>query len=868
MEIRQYSLTARRPLSLLSITIRNCNFVENRKPPTGDGPILDFISVDVYISKSTFIGSNTSAITLRNTYLNLYDDILFANNTAIIGGALKLCDSSLIIAHHGTNVTFLNNRAQKGGAIYFQQACMDTTPTCAFQLSFPRGTTVEEISKHVRFTFTNNSAQIAGDAIYGGSLDRCSTIVPFTRKGLHYPSYKLSMYIYQKIFLKNYQNSTSWITSNPRQACFCGNNSLSQARINSDGTVDCITTYDTIKAYPGESFTLSLITVGQMNGSTSGTVEATLEHADSDRHSLVKLNHPEASSLCTGYKFAIHSNMAGAVINFRAQTSEMVTRYHTIPVKVNVTLLPCPLGFQLSPTPPHTCVCSPLLLQLHKKYGFSPVVCDISNKVISVPQGKLWFGCSDPTYGIDSNYTCSSQIIAHNCGYNCNQSGNVINVSISELDGQCLLGHTGVMCGACKPGYSRILGDVYECKKDCTNINLIYLLPLLLASGFLVILFISLLDLTVSTGTINGLLVYAMIIQVHSHYLRIHYSPYAHFCWVFISWINLIFGIKTCYYKGMDAYQQVWILIGQASYFLLIQALIIYLTRRFIFFTRLFGRNIVKVLATLFFAMYSNIVFIACQTFNYTELDHSDGSTHSIVWYSDGNLPYLGPKHAPLFTVAIFCSFIVSFYVMSLLFIQCLQKRSGLWCFRWVNTLRPFYDAYTGPCNDAYRFWPGFLLFIRTGLYIVNSSILTYGQHQNFFQVRMLVTAAICVLVMSLACIFPHGVYKKWPLNVLEFSYFLNLCVTCAMLGNNAHTRDRNRPLMVSISIAAVTFLGIVVYRFYCQVKDTKMWRKLDKCLSVRSKRISHHKVDENDLISEERDHLLPHQLPAAFKFN
>ena len=118
-------------------------------------------------------------MTLRSTILHLYNDILFANNTGIIGGALKLCDASIISARNGTKVKFLNNSARKGGAIYIQQACMDTTTLCFFQPSFPEGTPIKEFENHMNLTFVNNSANIAGDAIYGGDFDHCWTTVPY-----------------------------------------------------------------------------------------------------------------------------------------------------------------------------------------------------------------------------------------------------------------------------------------------------------------------------------------------------------------------------------------------------------------------------------------------------------------------------------------------------------------------------------------------------------------------------------------------------------------------------------------------------------------------------------------------------------------
>ena len=212
------------------------------------------------------------------------------------------------------------------------------------------------------------------------------------------------------------------------------------------------------------------------------------------------------------------------------------------------------------------------------------------------------------------------------------------------------------------------------------------------------------------------------------------------------------------------------------------------------------------------------------------------------------------------------------FYVFSLMLIQCLQKQPNIWCIRWIVKLKPFYDAYTGPCHDSYRFWPGFLLFMRTGLYVLNSLVPAYSK--IFYQVKMLTTAAICVLIMSLACIFPHGVYKRWPLNILEFSFLLNLCITSGILGLNSRLQSSYYVVSTSVSISAFTFLGILMYHFHRQINHTKPWKKFITWFSVRSHMSDIVRAKESresdDILSssDERAFLLPQPLPPVVKFD
>ena len=116
MEIILHRLSHHYLMPLFQTVIENSTFEENFLPPEVDGPVIDLISVDVTIINCTFVRSNTTVISLRNTYLSLFSSSRFEDNTA--GGALKVCEASLIFGHNGTNIAFINNRAKKGGAIY------------------------------------------------------------------------------------------------------------------------------------------------------------------------------------------------------------------------------------------------------------------------------------------------------------------------------------------------------------------------------------------------------------------------------------------------------------------------------------------------------------------------------------------------------------------------------------------------------------------------------------------------------------------------------------------------------------------------------------------------------------------------------
>ena len=867
VDILQHSL---QPMTLfLNTTLTMCSFKRNTLL-NDYGAILKIYSDKVSLINSTFTGNNSTAISLTSAYLNLYGDILFENNSARLGGAMKINEASLVFVYEGTHVRFINNRAEeKGGAIYVKTSCTDSSVSnlvCFIQPAPPYNMTViNEFTKLMMLEFVNNSA-VSGYVLYGGDFDQCTTTLPYylnktsINKGYHY-----SVEIFNALFNMEKQQGLSVISSDPRKVCFCSK---------SPSIKSCTTMKIPIQIYPGQEFTVSVVTIGQNGSSAKGRVNASLLNENFVSHRLFRVSYPVLTDECVNLSFIVQSNRSRAQLTFAPEITGTYCKINTVDVIVQI--LPCPLGFQLPHTAPYVCSCDPFL---SKFFTLNlQAICSIDNQTISVPQKAIWFGCFNSEQLNHSSLNCDSLVVTPNCDHcrNALYSSKTVEIPLKNLDEQCSEGHTGIMCGTCKPRYSRVLGDLMNCQKGCTYTNLPILLIAFLVSIILLLVIIRALNITVTEGTINGILVYTTVMQTHHSYFSENLSRFGQGCWVFISWINLTLGFKACFYKGMNGYEQIWILFGQAIVSFLFLFIIILLGRRFIFFTRLLGRNIVQVLATLVAMIYSNLLFATIVTFRSATLHISttSGTQYSkTVWYYDGSIPYLGLKHAPLFVIAVICSLFMLYFMSSLLFIQCLQKRSEIPCLHWVERLRPFYEAYTGPCRNYYRFWPGFLLLVRTGLFIMNSFVPSHIG--TFFQIKMLITAVSFVLIVSLAWISPQGVYKRWPINILEFSFYLNLCITSGFLALNYNKQKNVSVVYTSVSIAAITFFGILVYHCYSQVKSTKAWKMLSTWILVRArfvcyrtKQPDHHSDDFEDDESHERDQLLPQALPSVIRFD
>ena len=197
------------------------------------------------------------------------------------------------------------------------------------------------------------------------------------------------------------------------------------------------------------------------------------------------------------------------------------------------------------------------------------------------------------------------------------------------------------------------------------------------------------------------------------------------------------------------------------------------------------------------------------------------------VWLYDANIDYLVGKHIPLFIVAVlFFVFLFLPYTLLLLFGQWLQAISHLRLFSWVNStrLKAFMDAYHAPYKTKHRYWPGLLLVLRFVLLLVFA--LNPQQHSSVNLLAILVGTGIFVVWAWVS----GGIYRNWCLDALEGSFALNLITLAA--ATSYVNQSRGNQLAVgytSVSIALATFIGILTYHIFQQLRHTKLWKKVPK---------------------------------------
>ena len=207
-----------------------------------------------------------------------------------------------------------------------------------------------------------------------------------------------------------------------------------------------------------------------------------------------------------------------------------------------------------------------------------------------------------------------------------------------------------------------------------------------------------------ATGTPSGLVFYANIVGVNRTIFLPMESTDAFS--VFIAWLNLDFGIETCFYDGMDAYSKTWLQFVFPAYIWVLVGLMILISHFSHRFANLLGNNPVSVLATLTLLSYAKILRTLIGVFYITYLEYP--VYNRMVWLYDANIDYLSGKHIPLFIVAVLVFlFLFLPYTLLLLFGQWLQAISHLRFFSWVNSarLKPFIDSYHAPYKAKHHYW-------------------------------------------------------------------------------------------------------------------------------------------------------------------
>ena len=728
---------------------------------------------------------------LFNSVINMTGTIDFNQNSAQRGGAMAFTGDyfSRLRLIDPLTANFTNNSASlSGGVIFFQdntsfgQVCLshfNTLLECFIVFS-------SEVN--ISLNFDDNSAT-TGKIFYGGYLGTCTPSVNGTHRYLCRERILDTIASISNVHVNvsNPKEDVSNVSSDPIQVCIC----KSSYRI-CDGTE--------IVTIRGKGFPLRVVVVG-IDGRPIFRSAVRVSLDSGTLVSAAQRVQPIGNG-CTDISYGLLAENDTTVTLFPDNGAcRDLGIARTI---VRVTFLPCPNGFDLSVD---KCVCDKRLQRFNAS-------CNVNNNSIIIRTSTpywLWVGA---LYENDSNETTYKGLILHSgCPFDyC--VDRPVPITLDNLDIQCNHNHSGILCGSCKEGYSIALGNLH-CL-PCSNDYLALILPFALA-GIALVALLLLLRLTVSAGTINGLIFYANIVQANTSFF--FPAGESNILTVFIAWLNLDLGIETCFYDGMTVYAYTWLQFVFPFYVWFLIGLIIVATHYSRKFTKIFGRNPVTALATLFLLSYSKLHRAIIDTYSAALLEYPDNN-YKYVWFFNGNMAYGNAEHAILVTFAtLVLVFLFSPYTLLLFFAQWLQALSHWRIFSWLNKIKPFIDTYHAPYKKQTRYWTGLLLFMRVSLFVfdaINSEFIP------------IVISSITVILMSLAWMH-MGVYENYFNNILEAFFIANLCMFATATYYVQTNRTQAVIANIFVGFAFAAFVCILLFHVYLILRETAMWKEMPK---------------------------------------
>ena len=742
------------------------------------------------------------AIYAYSSTLILGGNVEFVDNTGYDGGALALYAGSEIVIGRFAHLKFIGNHAKHfGGAIYVDNANHQVFSTFVLISCFYKLADTFNTSVIPHILIENNTADYAGSALYGGWIDFCTTERQ-RDKLFTGPDF-------DSLFQVNGRElDSSIIASNSLHVCLC-----------IDSRPGCSITQYNISAYPGTTIQIPAVAVGQRFGTVPSTVRSDYLHelteSDGIQPNIQDWQHTQkVEKSCTTLTYTIMSPSQVKLImkvevenldtsdlstmqangEFNFQNKSQDPDLYFTNLLIHIEMLLCPLGFEYD-NKSMTCECDSKLVE----YGIN---CSIDTQTIR-RKTSLWIT------------TAKGGVIVHDhCQFDyCKPES--FDLNLKDPDEQCAFNRFGILCGACQYNLSHVFGT--SACRECSSLWALLWVPVIALAGIALVVLLIVLNLTVSMGTINGLIFYANIVRANHATFFPPNTSNSFLSW-FIAWINLDLGIETCFYNGLDAYVKTWLQFVFPLYIWFLVITIIVLSHYFTLAARLSGRNAVQVLATLFLLSYAKLLQIIITIFQSTDFEYPDNSVKK-VWLYDGNVDYLQGKHIPLFIAAMLLLLISLPYTAVLIFIQYLQHWSSYRVLFWVKKLKPLFDAYTGPYKDRHRYWTGLLLLVRIVLFLI-FSLNTHGNADiNILTISLTVLSLLVYLAAT------GGVYKTWALNIIEYSFFLNLGVLAsATLYTIINGQGQIVVAYTSVSIAFTLFVIIVVFHILIKLKSTQQY--------------------------------------------
>ena len=745
--------------------------------------VLSIYKMTVNIIGPVVIASNHAETVMRleNCDITFYNNITYKSNN---GAQIIYLKFSWIKIMENTNITLLKNR-YKYRLIVIDYPEYNLNPQCLFQFVTLRNTTTASPAQYSVNIIDNICLP---KRIYPKEVCLFS-LYHFTPHCKWIPTAAFRGYINPKVIYQQIVKTNSPIFT--YEICHCSHNGSNNCSVDTLGPV-----------YTGQMLQVELCTPFNDKPSTL-YAEVNSIHLPTSACKVA----PQTEII---YTISNHSkNFTFIIVSEATDVCELFliaasSNGQSISEAFYVQLFTCPVGFTLQSG---VCDCDPVLTSYIDE-------CYIDYSSIRRP-ANTWI--SVHTQANNTKYLISDCPMDY-----CLPYSSTVNLLHPEL--QCQFNRTGILCSQCQHHLSMVFGSS-RCVK-CTNLHILIIIIVIVA-GIVLVVLLYLLNLTVTKGTINGIIVYANIVSINDSVFLVNDNVFKPLR-VFISFTNLDLGVETCFYNGMDSYAKMWLQLFFPFYLITIALSIIIASRYSSRILRLTYTRSLPVLATLFLLSYTGVLrTVLTVLFSYSTITHLPSDLRQIVWSIDASVPLFGLKFTILFITCVMLFLLLIPINITLLFTRHLLR------FRIVYRFKPLLDAFQGSYKDRYYYWVAINLAMRSVLFAMYA-----------FQTSL-------KLILTTILLIIYGIYsgytrthKNQLVNIQELLLLLNLAIMYAVSYQHSES-ILSIVTNVMISLAFIQFCTIVLYHFltytcHCNVENILQSLK-DKLINFCYKSHSKH---------------------------
>ena len=698
------------------------------------------------ITSCNFTSNIGSALYLSNAAVEFEGNVLFMNNSAESGAAMYFDQDSQIKMNNDSIIQFIGNiAASQGGAIFIEMSFGCPQPTA---ILFTNTSTV---------MFTNNSAGFTGNSIYFDIPESCDVIRDPT-------NINSIVYVPNKFIYTQLPGSIgSPVTTSPYKISLCSK----ACHLSNNASSSC---YVPSRIMLGQSIGINA-TVCDYYSNVSEPVQFVIECNNCDNKYRLSSNKIVIQNGLFHITFlAVDADSdivdnTNVTLNF---SSVLPSKYRQLTGTVSLELSSCQSGYVFD-----------MNLQQCECYEQTKNIIQCQQDYAEIKYG-YWFGIA-----VFPKRTVSSCPI-HYCEYDSHaETTNGYYRLPEELNGQCYSHRTGVACGECKPGYTLAYDypDCINAHKCYAGMTFVVVASTVLYWIIVVALVFGLMQFKISLGYIYGLIYYYSIIDILLGSNLFISEEVFQLVTILSSFAKLTpqFLGKLCFVQGLSGIDQQFIhYFHVVSIFLLIGIIVI--TTRYSFkIASIVSRCILRVICLLILLSYTSLASTSLQLLRPLHFDDVDGA----YVYSSPSIKYFTGRHIPYGIIALLCELFIVIGLPLLLLLEPFLQRK-------VNfiKIKPLLDQFQECYKDQYRCFAAYYFICRQTI-IALVYISNFNNAQYFLQTICIITVLIHIWTQP---------YRNEKLNTLDGVILL---IMVLVVNLNLFTFSRSSTILIVVVIVA-----------------------------------------------------------------